>query len=358
MSSRLESLGQEISALKPDIKDIIGRRDSGAQLLRVLSSNVAPVDVATAAGDKVWESCGSYLSESGRTHEALILFLKLYELKLAAQLTLGRVHKGAPLIWISYCFAQLGFPVHAKRYAMLAFCEDAVEGKGRVSPDGGAYFRLMWLGGMREEELNAYARQVFLFQQDPQLGQYPEALLQRLDNKWVREAPSSGESFYYVVSETYVDFLLRKADARDDRAFEDLAEYLISCMAGCRCGKRKQSPSTEYDLICSVEGIPMDFRSEWGRYFVCECKNSKYKIGFTDFAKFCRILDSVKAKFGIMFSRMGIENSAIREQQKIFQDRGITLIALDLDDLKQIANGSNLISLLRSRYEAIRLDLC
>jgi hypothetical protein len=102
----------------------------------------------------------------------------------------------------------------------------------------------------------------------------------------------------------------------------------------------------------------MDFRSEWGRYFVCECKNSlKHRIEFTDFAKFCRVLDSVKARFGIIFSQLGMQDSAKREQQKIFQDRGTVLIVLDRDDLNEIVSGRNLITLLRERYENTRLDL-
>jgi len=171
------------------------------------------------------------------------------------------------------------------------------------------------------------------------------------------EAPSSTESLHYVVSSNYVSWLLDRAKSGDDAALEDLAEYLISCIAGSRCTKRQQSPSTEYDLVCSIEGIPMDFRAEWGRYFVCECKNSKHKIDFTDFAKFCRVLDSVKVRFGIVFSRMGMQDSARREQQKIFQDRGIALVVFDEADIERIMEGENLVTLLRERYEAIRLDL-
>jgi hypothetical protein len=215
--------------------------------------NVAPVDVATAEGDRVWELCGIYLFQTERVHEALFLFLQLYDLKLAAQATAGRVHKGSPLIWISHCFATLGFHVHAKRYAMLALCEDAINENGTVSPDGGAYFQLMWKRGMREAELNEYANRVFqIKQQNPELGQYPEALLQHLGDSWMSEAPSSAESFHYVLSTHYVKFLLGKADAGNDAALEELAEYLVSCIAGCRCSKREQSQSTEYDLVCSV----------------------------------------------------------------------------------------------------------
>jgi len=42
---------------------------------------------------------------------------------------------------------------------------------------------------------------------------------------------------------------------------------------------------------------------------------------------------------------------------KVFQDRGIVIVVLDRTDIEQVAEGANLISLLRGRYEAIRLDL-
>jgi hypothetical protein len=354
----MSSIRDEIVKLKPDIEDLIDTRDSGAQLLRVLSLNVDPVDVATKGGDRVWELCGQYLYNNGRVHEALFLFLKVYDLEVTAQVQVGRVHKGSPLIWISHCFAKLGFLVHAKRYAMLALCEDAVRGQGTVPLEGGAYFQLMWLRGMRETELNDYAIRTFkIYQQDPEIGKYPEALLPHLGDGWISEAPSPAEAFHYVIGSHYAKFLLDKADNGKDTALEDLAEYLISCIAGCRCSKCRKSISTEYDLVCAIEGIPTDFRSEWGRYIVCECKNSKHEIDFSDFAKFCRVLDSVKAKVGIIISRCGIAESAEREQQKIFQDRGIIIVALDRDDLKAIVKGHNLIALLRERYEMTRLDL-
>ena len=53
--------------------------------------------------------------------------------------------------------------------------------------------------------------------------------------------------------------------------------------------------------------MTVDFRSELGRYFICECKNLKDNpADFTDFSKFCQVLDSIKSKFGIIFSPTGI----------------------------------------------------
>ncbi len=111
-----------------------------------------------------------------------------------------------------------------------------------------------------------------------------------------------------------------------------------------------------------MEGLDVDFRSELGRYFVCECKDWKDSADFTTMARFCRVLDSFKAKFGILFSKSGISGKsraeyAAREQLKVFQDRGIVVVVINLEDLNRLAEGYNFISLLRTRYEAVRLDI-
>ncbi len=111
-----------------------------------------------------------------------------------------------------------------------------------------------------------------------------------------------------------------------------------------------------------MEGFEVDFRSELGRYFVCECKDWKEAADFTVMAKFCRVLDSTKSRFGVLFSKSGISGVgdskfAEREQLKLFQDRGIVIVVLNLNDLEDVAKGANLIQMLRQRYEAVQLDL-
>jgi hypothetical protein len=143
---------------------------------------------------------------------------------------------------------------------------------------------------------------------------------------------------------------------------ELLTEYLMSCMPGCRTMRRQRSGSTDYDVICSMEGFDVDFRSELGRYFVCECKDWAKPADFTTMAKFCRVLDSIKSRFGILVSKDGISGAgrsadAEREQLKVFQDRGMVIVVLDMSDLERVADGANLVQLLRERYETIRLDL-
>lgn len=136
----------------------------------------------------------------------------------------------------------------------------------------------------------------------------------------------------------------------------------MSCMPGCRTARRRRSESTDYDLICAVEGFELDYRSELGRYFVCECKDWAKAADFTTMAKFCRVLDSTKSRFGILFSRNGITGAgntafAAREQLKVFQDRGIVIVVFDESDIRRVADGGNLIQILRQKYEVVRLDL-
>jgi hypothetical protein len=191
---------------------------------------------------------------------------------------------------------------------------------------------------------------------------FPEALLQRVDDDWLTILPSAAEAFLYFASEGYVRWLLGQLGDSGGEALEFLAEYLMSCMPGCRTARHQKTASTDHDVVCSMEGFEVAFRSEFGRCFVCECKDWKAPADFTTMAKFCRVLDSFKARFGILFSKTGISGEnrtvyAAREQLKVFQDRGIVVVVLNRQDLEKVATGRNLIPLLRKRYEAVRLDI-
>jgi hypothetical protein len=125
---------------------------------------------------------------------------------------------------------------------------------------------------------------------------------------------------------------------------------------------RVRSKSTDYDVICATEGPGLDFRSELGRYFLCECKDWAKPATVTTVVKFAAVLRSAKCRFGIIFSKKGITGEdrtvyAERELLKIFQHDDLTILVLSQDDLQQIAEGANFLVLLRTMYEQTRLDL-
>lgn len=354
---------KELAGLDSGLPAILDERDSASRLLELLPTKYSPSALATEAGARAWELVGLWFLNTGRAHEALALFSRLYKQMMAGQDS-ARINKGLPLVWLSECYHRLGCPVLAKRYLMLTLCEDALRENGTVSPNTtGAYFRLVWRQGLSDSELKRYAKSFFdLAQANQAEAKFPEALLQRVDDRWQTEAPSAGEFGRYVVSPAYVRYLIDSLGDGSGNALECLAEYLMACMPGCRTKRRQRSRSTDYDIVCSMEGLDVDFRSELGRYFVCECKDWKDPADFTVMAKFCRVLDSTKSKFGVLFSKTGISGSsktefAAREQLKVFQDRGVVIVVVDLSDLETVAAGGNLIQLLRDKYEAVRLDL-
>jgi len=201
-----------------------------------------------------------------------------------------------------------------------------------------------------------------LYQKNQRDSFYPEWILQNLDENWFTEIPSPIEVGTYWANPLYMNYLISKLGDKKGHILETLAQYMLSCMPGCRTTVRKRTASSEIDIVCSVEGIETDFRSELGRYFVCECKDWKKAVDFTSVAKFCRILDSIKSRFGILFSPKGISGKkqsryASSEPQKLFQNHGIVLVVIDKADMAYVANGGNFINLLRNKYEKIRLDI-
>jgi hypothetical protein len=356
---------QEIKSLDAELIPILVETDSAWRLAELLPTKYPPEIVARPPGDRAWELAGFYLLRAGRAHEALGLFWALYVQMLQAQEKSGRIHKGMPLIWMSDCFfGRLGFPVHAKRYLMLTLCEDAQREKGIIRPEiTGVYFRLVWLHGLPHDDLARYGKALYeLSQKIPAEALFPEALLQRMDGTWLTEMPSSIETLYYRTSPFYVNHLLNRLGDGTGEALEFLSQYLMSCMPGCRAQRRRPTHSSDLDIVCAMDGLELDFRSEFGHYFVCECKDWEAPADFATMAKFCRVLDSIKARFGILFSRSGISGTgtaqfAEREQLKVYQDRGVVIVVLGLSDLQAVARGANLITLLRRQYETVRLDL-
>jgi hypothetical protein len=114
-------------------------------------------------------------------------------------------------------------------------------------------------------------------------------------------------------------------------------------------------------VLCAVEGPTYDFRSELGRYFLCECKDWNHAADVTTVQKFAGVLRAAKCRFGIIFSKNGISGQgevkyAERELLKIKQD-GIIIVTITEADLKEVAAGANFFSLLRDLYEREHLDL-
>jgi len=132
----------------------------------------------------------------------------------------------------------------------------------------------VWRHGLTHEEFERYATQFFkLAVKEPAWALLPEALLQHVDDGWLTEVPSALEASSYQVNSRYVGHLLEQMGRGNGEALEVLAQYLMSCIPGCRTRRHLRSRSSDYDVVCMMEGLDFDFRSELGRIFVCECKD-------------------------------------------------------------------------------------
>ena len=359
-----------IPLLPQGLISLLADRAGVAKLLVKLPETFLPESVLEINGKKgknqrAWELVGYFYLNLGRWHEALAIFDALYNHMLMGQTTKGkRSHKGVALVNMSECYKSLGYPALAKRYLMLTLCEDAITSKGIIQPNpSGIYFRLVWFQGISHEQFNRYSQRIYqLYKKHPKEGWFPESILQELDQDWMVEVPSPQEALIFRANDVYIKNILSNLGEGTGKNLEKLSAYLLSCMPGCKTYTRVKTQSSDLDVVCSLEGFDIDFRSELGRYFVCECKDWEKPADVTTLAKFCRILNSTKSKFGIIFSRQGISGKGItkfaeREQLKVFQDRGMVIIVVDQNDLEKVANGENFITMLRNKYKRIRLDL-
>jgi len=348
-------------------KSYLGSPGGAQTILNALTEKYSMTDLAADDSDarKLWELIGAFYRTQNLWYDAAMIYERMYYRLLEYQDSTGsRVHKGTPLVWLADCYFAVGNIPLSKRYLMLTLVEDAVTVAGKLDPASlGSYFRLLWRHGIPDIALRAYASEAYrVSTKQPREAHYPEFILQDLDKNWIVEVPSSNDAAIYVANTVYVRHLVNKLGDRSGKNLERLADYVLSCIPGCRTARRKRSGSTDYDIVCSIEGPDVNFFSEVGRYFVCECKDWAKPADFSAFAKFCRVLDSVKAHFGIIFSSQGITGrgkttDAEREQLKVFQDRGLVIVVVDRQDLQAVADGANYITLLREKYERVRLDL-
>lgn len=316
---------------------------------------------------RLWETIAGYLMECHRFHEALALLGSLYEhLHRGQKVQQRRIHKGNALLWMTECFFGMGYLSMARRYMMLTLCEDAInfhqDHNTPINPKtSGLYPRAVWIFGLSGAEVDDYAaKAVRLYESDSSMGLFPEWILQGLGNDWTTVPPSASESAYYVLNKLYVETLAGKHDPTG-KTWEMVCSYIVSCIPGCMTERRVRANAGEYDVVCSMSGPDLDFRSELGRYFVCECKDRQDPSTFTEMAKFCRILDATKSRFGILFSREGITGEQHRkeaklEQERVYWDRGIVVVCIDGEDINDLARGGNFIRMLKRRVEDVRLS--
>ncbi|MEW6443203.1 MAG: hypothetical protein AB1640_19875 [bacterium] len=158
--------------------DLFLDRSSAAKFLRVLPQ-IFPCESFSAdpEAQSCWEMVGNFHKNVWRLHEALSIYFGLYDHLIAAQAACGkRRRKGTPLVWMSDCYSQMSFPVHAKRCLMLALIENAIHEEGNVPPDTtGTYWRLVFRHGLPDSEIKRYGKMAYeLWRQNQDEAMFPQ----------------------------------------------------------------------------------------------------------------------------------------------------------------------------------------
>jgi hypothetical protein len=303
--------------------------------------------------------------QSGRVKEALHAYHALYLLHLDMQEAVQvRIHKGDVLYWLGYAAEKISCHSVALRYYLLALCEDAIECNGIIDPNRvGTYHKLVIGYGFTPNWFHDLASEIYMRSHNEALNIYPEHMLIGV-NSAVRVFQPIGYEFQIVAqSPNYLKRLIENlGNGSDGRAMERIASYLLSTIPGFHVTERVRSHSSDYDVLAEVPVEASRLYPYTGDVIVCECKDTEDATGFTSIAKLCRVLDSVKARAGIVFSRNGVSGKrntldAHREIIKVYQDRAILIVVVDVNDLKAVANGESFYSMLVEKFRRLRLDL-
>jgi hypothetical protein len=341
--------------------------DGGPQLAERLPQVLAPIQVCTNYENafRPWELIALYLLNTNRVWDAHAVLWALYDHQLQHQEeSRAWFNKATTLLWIAECHRQAGQPLLMQRYLMSALVDDAISSNGPIKPQStGVLYRLRLYSGMSDSTLQGYAaRANEIYKTNRQDGVYPEWILQELDDDWVTTVPSPGEALMYLPNRRYLRKLIDQLGTQEGKALERLGAYMISVMPGCRAKTRQRTANTDYDIVCTVEGAEVDFRSEIGRHFLCECKDWDRPADFTTIAKFVRVLQGTKSRFGIIFAGQGITGEgklrdAGLEQRDACRELGIVVVVVDRGDLMAVSEGANFIAVLRDKYRRVRLGL-
>jgi hypothetical protein len=323
--------------------------------------------------------------------EQISIFLALHQHLTSYKEPLWRA---PPLVQLSQIFYKRGFTWVSRYYAMLALCDESRNTGGKLTVEQTSYSLMLGMHNMTEAEILRYSESAFEIQQSlpENLRNFPEAVITKLDQNWKTGVPSVSEYGIYYSNGVLIRHVLdeisrvstRLAAIRKSKKdgtyveengdeglhttlqgdlLEFLGRYVMACMPGTRINTtkiRQSGTNTDYDIVCSLDGFQVDFRTELGRYFIGECKAWADPVNFDVIAKFSRVLDSVRSKFGIIFSMSGLTGegkleNAESEQLAIYRDRGMVIVSVNENDLLEISNGTNFINMIREKYDDIRL---
>ena len=138
---------------------------------------------------------------------------------------------------------------------------------------------------------------------------------------------------------------------------ELLAKHLIFTIPGAFIKNRVSTNSTEIDLLVEYRNSQLDIMNNRDGYMISECKYYSSRINVTHIMKFIRLLEINKINLGIFISWEGVSPHAMKQIERAVDTNSIYVISVDKEDILQLIESSDIISIIRSKYESLRFDI-
>jgi hypothetical protein len=366
---------EAIQKTDPALAKILKTRDSLRPALKYLEEKITGEslrkEIREEQGPRLWQTVGNFYRFQRRWHEAIATFHRLYERICEIQKSHEEwLPKGMPLVWISDCHERLGHSLLGARYLLLAAISDAVRDEGKVNPDGGIYFRAQWERGWPDQDIEHFYQDCSsTYQQGSHLRGFPEYILSKVEIPFFLPYPTIGELDIYQLNRIFADEILRVLERKsqdgqriDGKDLELLAQYLLGCVPGFEVIANVASKGPEYDGIIRNRGPKHDFRADIGHYLLLECKDWGKPVGVSVVSQLIHKLVMQDCRGGILFSSSGLTGAgqsrdAELEVIKAHYRAGRIVMVLDRNDFTAAAQGQNLTTMLRNKYEEIRFDI-
>jgi len=286
-----------------------------------------------------------------------------------------RIHKGTPLQYLGLAFFSIGQLEQARKFHFLAFIEDVLrcfeseKSKGAleqpqevvVTPATIALETRFRVTKTQLKKLQEFTWGIAT----SAIPFYPEQIL----SQWLIESDKkleiierSTEERRYRTNLHYLRRLKKEAFAdTTGKALELFAFYVFSCVDGFEPILRKQTSAFHFDVL--VRNLIKDHRliEGLGEYIGIECKNLSEKVSAKELDHFIHKLRLHNMKCGVIFTTKGISGTRYRSSiygtaiiEKTFQRDGIVIFDITKEDIENLSNGRNLLSLLLKKYEDTR----
>lgn len=145
------------------------------------------------------------------------------------------------------------------------------------------------------------------------------------------------------------------------KSLELLAKYLIESCDGLNVKMNQQTRFGEIDLIISNKSSSHSFLSNFGDFFICECKNWSKKVGIQPIQSFRLRMENFETKLGLYFSKNGVTGSASSAAKNqiydLYTKQKYYLIVITLSDLEKISKGEDFIAILEDKSRHIRFQI-